>query len=442
MVTALVHPHPKSTRQARLRYWLDASAVMTASAVVIWFMVDRTTGLGAGPVGPAAATVIAMAVAFTMTRLTISGLNPMNAVAAAPVFAAALLQCLSVAVVRATAGPAAQLSLQLATVALVSLGPRLQELMDRLRADRPLPARRAWSTLPYAMLGVVLLILPASLPEGLSGTAMVVFGGLFVITGIVVARQWVAFRENSALVQRLSRQEERVRLMLEYSTDITTLIDGNGAMSYLTPGSRALGYEPAELLGTRIVTMIHPEDLPGLLPDMQRLMVTPGANLTYQARYQHADGSWRWLEVTSRNLMHLPSVAAVVSNSRDVTESRELQDRLRHQATHDELTGLANRVLFGERLAETVGTGVALLHVDLDGFKPINDTYGHHAGDVVLTRVAERLRAVLPPDAMPARLGGDEFAVLLPGAGRPPPSRSRSGSGRPSPSRSSWTGTA
>ncbi|MET8153225.1 diguanylate cyclase domain-containing protein [Actinoplanes sp. NPDC049668] len=419
MVTAILHPHPKSTRQARLRYWLDSSAVMTASAVVIWFMFDHTTELGAGHTGPVAATVIAVAVAFTLTRLTISGLNPMNAIPAAPVIAAALLECFSVAVLRATAGPAEQMALQLTAVSLVSLGPRLQELFDRVRADRPPVARRAWSTLPFAMLGIVLVILPASLPAGLSGTAMVVFAGLFVMTGIVVARQWVAFRENSALVERLSRQEERVRLMLEYSTDITTLIDVNGAMSYLTPGSRALGYEPAQLLGVRIVTMIHPEDLPGLLPDMQRLMMTPGANLTYQARYRHADGSWRWLEVTSRNLMHLPSVSAVVSNSRDVTESRELQDRLRHQATHDELTGLANRALFGERLAAAVDDGVAVLHVDLDGFKPINDTYGHHAGDAVLTWVADRLRAVVPADAMPARLGGDEFAVLLPGASRP-----------------------
>ncbi|MEU7901461.1 sensor domain-containing diguanylate cyclase [Actinoplanes sp. NPDC049118] len=419
VVTALAHPHPRSTRQAHVRYWLDASAVMTASAVVIWFMVDRSAALGAGSRGTVPATAIALAVAFGVTRLTVSGHNPMNAVAAAPVIAAALLECFSYAVVRATAGPEVQLALQVASVALVSVGPRVQELADRLAAGRPAPPRRSWSTLPYAMLGAVLVILPASLPGRLGGTALVTFGGLFVITGLVVVRQWVAFRENSALVQTLSRQEERVRLMLEYSTDITTLIDTTGAMAYLTPGSRALGYEPAELIGVRVVTMIHPEDLPGLLPDLQRLMATPGSNFTYQARYQHADGSWRWLEVTSRNLFHMPSVGAVVSNARDVTESRELQDRLRHQATHDALTGLANRVLFGERLAAEVGAGVALLHVDLDGFKPINDTYGHHAGDVVLVRVAERLRAVLPAEAVPARLGGDEFAVLLPGVGRP-----------------------
>ncbi|MEU4219293.1 sensor domain-containing diguanylate cyclase [Actinoplanes sp. NPDC026623] len=419
VATALAHPHPKSTRQARVQYWLDASAVMTASAVVIWFMVDRSSALGIGTTGSAPAIAIALAVAFAVTRLTVSGHNPMNAYAASPLIVAALIECFNVAVLRATVGAPVQLALQIVTTALVCIGPRLQVLADRLEAENPGSSRRSWSRLPYAMLGVVLLILPASLPGRLSGTALVTFGGLFVITGLVVVRQWVAFRENSVLVRTLSLQEERVRLMLEYSTDITSLIDATGAMVYLTPATRTLGYEPAEMIGVRVVTMIHPDDLPALLPDLQRLMATPGSSFTYQARYRHANGSWIWLEVTSRNLTHLPSVGAVVSNARDVTESRELQDRLRHQATHDALTGLANRVLFGERLAAQVDAGVALLHVDLDGFKPINDTYGHHTGDVVLVRVAERLRAVLPADAVPARLGGDEFAVLLPGAGGP-----------------------
>lgn len=419
VVTALAHPHPKSTREARVRYWLDASAVMTASAVLIWYMVDRATALGIGSSGSAPAIAIALAVAFAITRLTVSGHNPMNVVAASPLFAAAVVECFGVAVVRATGSTSVQLTLQVVATALVCLGPRLQVLAERLEAESAAPARRSWSTLPYAMLGVVLLILPASLPGRLSGTALLIFGGLFVITGLVVVRQWVAFRENSVLVRTLSQQEERVRLMLEYSTDITSLIDATGAMAYLTPASRTLGYEPAEMIGVRVITMIHPDDLPALLPDLQRLMATPGSTFTYQARYRHANGSWIWLEVTSRNLTHLPSVGAVVSNARDVTESRELQDRLRHQATHDALTGLANRVLFGERLAAEVDAGVGLLHVDLDGFKPINDTYGHHIGDAVLVRVAERLRAVLPADAVPARLGGDEFAVLLPGLGGP-----------------------
>jgi diguanylate cyclase (GGDEF)-like protein/PAS domain S-box-containing protein len=262
------------------------------------------------------------------------------------------------------------------------------------------------------------------LPPDPGSTTVATLGGLLLIVAVVVARQVLAFAENESLVRKydvsletLRRQEERVRLLLEYSSDITSLIDPTGAMIYLTPATRMLGYEPAEMIGVRAISLIHPDDLPGVLPDLERLMATPGATFTYQARYHHQDGSWRWLEVTSRNLTHEPSVAAVVSNARDVTDARELQDRLRHEATHDALTGLANRVLFGRRLAAEVAAGVALLHIDLDGFKPINDTYGHHAGDAVLVRVAQRLRASLPAGAVAARLGGDEFAVLLPGTG-------------------------
>ena len=258
---------------------------------------------------------------------------------------------------------------------------------------------------------------PLSLPRAAA------LGGLLAITA-VVARRLGARAERKSQARRsgtgleaLRLREERIRLLLEYSTDITSLIDHTGAMTYLTPATRMLGYEPSEMVGVRVITLIHPDDLPALLPDLQRLMATPGASYTYQSRYRHADGSWRWLEVTSRNLTHDPRVGGVVSNAREVTDARRLQDQLRHEATHDALTGLANRVLFGRRLAAEVTGGAALLHIDLDGFKPINDTYGHHAGDVVLVRVAELLRAALPSGAVAARLGGDEFAVLLPGAG-------------------------
>ena len=422
---ALTHPRPPATNRARLRYLLDTTAVVTAAVVVIWFVTDRSAALGAGAAGPLGAVAIAGAMTLAVTRLIVGGHSPISSVAAAPIVAAGVLQCFNGGVLPAVTGWRIELVLQVAAAALVSLGPRLQELVDRLAVERPARPRRSYSVLPYVTLGLVVAIVPAVLPADLSTTARVTLGGLLVMVTVVVARQFITLAENEALVRRsdaqlekLRRQEERVRLLLEYSTDITSLIDHTGAMTYLTPATRMLGYEPGDMVGVRVLTLIHPDDLPELLPDLQRLMLTPGATFTYQARYRHAGGTWRWLEVTSRNLNHEPSVGAVVSNARDVTDARELQDRLRHEATHDALTGLANRVLFGRRLAAAAPGGVALLHIDLDGFKPINDTYGHHAGDLVLIRVAERLAAALPGGATAARLGGDEFAVLLPGAGR------------------------
>jgi diguanylate cyclase (GGDEF)-like protein/PAS domain S-box-containing protein len=399
--------------------------VVTAAVVVLWFVTDRSAALGAGSAGPLGAVAVAAAMTFAVTRLIVGRHSPISSAAAGPVVAAGVLQCFNGGVLPAAAGWRFALVLQVAAAALVSMGPRVQELADRVAVDRPARTRRSYSVLPYATLGLVVAILPAVLPAGLSTTARVTLVGLLVMITVVVTRQFLTFSENEALIRRsdagletLRRQEERVRLLLEYSTDITSLIDHTGAMTYLTPATRMLGYEPSEMVGVRVLTLIHPDDLPEVLPDLQRLMATPGATYTYQARYRHAGGTWRWLEVTSRNLTHEPSVGAVVSNARDVTDARELQDRLRHEATHDALTGLANRVLFGRRLAAEVTGGVGLLHIDLDGFKPINDTYGHHAGDVVLVRVAERLAAALPAGAVAARLGGDEFAALLPRAGR------------------------
>jgi len=130
------------------------------------------------------------------------------------------------------------------------------------------------------------------------------------------------------------------------------------------------------------------------------------------------DGSWRWIDVTFTNLLHDPSVRGIVTNGRDMTEARRFQDQLSYQASHDELTGLANRALFTKRMARAVsassGPGtVAVALVDLDDFKAINDRLGHTVGDAMLIAVAARLRGCLRPGDAVARLGGDEFAVLL-----------------------------
>jgi diguanylate cyclase (GGDEF)-like protein len=141
--------------------------------------------------------------------------------------------------------------------------------------------------------------------------------------------------------------------------------------------------------------------------------------MTYQHRVQHADGSWRWLEVISTNLLEDPAVNGIVSNAHDITVAREHQEILRHQASHDPLTQLANRALFTERTQAAVAAGnqpqlMAILLIDLDDFKTVNDTLGHHVGDALLIGVAERLRNCVRPGDTVARLGGDEFAILIP----------------------------
>jgi diguanylate cyclase (GGDEF)-like protein len=133
----------------------------------------------------------------------------------------------------------------------------------------------------------------------------------------------------------------------------------------------------------------------------------------------HADGEWRILDIAVTNLLDEPDIGAIVLNGRDVTERHALEQELNHQAFHDKLTGLANRSLFLDRLSHAMDRGdrgadpVAVLFLDLDDFKTVNDSFGHPVGDRLLVAVAERIRSATRPGDTVARFGGDEFAVLV-----------------------------
>jgi diguanylate cyclase (GGDEF)-like protein len=130
-----------------------------------------------------------------------------------------------------------------------------------------------------------------------------------------------------------------------------------------------------------------------------------------------ADGGYRWFDLSVSNMLGHAAIKGFVVNARDISDSRELQHQLEHQAQHDLLTGLPNRGVCQERLgASLVGrhtVGVAVMFVDLDRFKAVNDDLGHDAGDELLRRVAERITSVVRPSDTVARVGGDEFIVLL-----------------------------
>ncbi len=211
----------------------------------------------------------------------------------------------------------------------------------------------------------------------------------------------------------------RFSALIEHSSDVTTITDAERVVVYASPAYESLtGRRVEEALGRDVSELVHPDDLERVQMVLRSLASAPGAVTRYSCRLHHADGGWRHVEVVATNRLHDAAVGGIVANARDVTERVEAANRLAHQAMHDSLTNLPNRALLLHRLSEALaraaasGQPCALLFVDLDRFKGINDSLGHAAGDRLLVAVAERFQRVIRPGDSVARLGGDEFVVL------------------------------
>jgi diguanylate cyclase (GGDEF)-like protein/PAS domain S-box-containing protein len=181
-----------------------------------------------------------------------------------------------------------------------------------------------------------------------------------------------------------------------------------------------LGYTADEFRRRPVWEFIHPTDTPGIWDQVKELLAGATDHLRHEKAYYRKDGAQIWTDLVL-SLVRDPQGRPryVVAMIEDITERHELQLRLHHQATHDPLTGLPNRTLFFERLtaaleADTAGTRLGVCYLDLDGFKVVNDTLGHDAGDRLLQAVADRLATALRAEGhLVARMGGDEFVVLV-----------------------------
>jgi len=226
--------------------------------------------------------------------------------------------------------------------------------------------------------------------------------------------------ERKELEKRLA--DERFRSLVHHASDIVMIIDTAGTTTYVSPSvEKIMGRTSDGLVGQKVLGAdhIHPDDVARVLGLFEELMTRPGSTMTAEMQARHADGTWKHLEVVATNLLADRAVGGIVVNYRDITERKQYEEQLRHQAFHDPLTGLPNRALLINRLERALaraarrGETVAVLYLDLDHFKLVNDTLGHEAGDHLLTEVGRRVRICLRPEDTPARLSGDEFAVLL-----------------------------
>ncbi|MBV8519150.1 MAG: EAL domain-containing protein [Acidobacteria bacterium] len=216
----------------------------------------------------------------------------------------------------------------------------------------------------------------------------------------------------------LRESEARYRLMAENSTDLISRTTGRGAFLYASDAVRSLlGYEPSELVGRSVFEFVDRDDHYLIRRFTDTLQESP-RSVSYRAIRK--DGTRVWFETTSRAIAGDDgAIAEIVSVSRDVSERRRAEEQIEYQAYHDALTGLPNRLLFRDRLtialahAKRKEMPLAVMFLDLDRFKYVNDTLGHSLGDELLRAIASRLRSVLRDGDTIARMGGDEFTILL-----------------------------
>ena len=226
--------------------------------------------------------------------------------------------------------------------------------------------------------------------------------------------------ERRRAQEELEKREQRFRALVEKSWSGVALLDPDLAFCYSGASTeRLLGYTEDDLAGTSFLAYIHPRER----ETMRELFGALAAGEAYESqaelRFRHRNGMWIWLEAFAQNMLHEPSVGAIVINYRDVTQRKATEKQLEYQAYYDALTGLPNRLLFRDRVVNAIAQaqrnrrGVAVMYLDLDHFKLVNDGLGHSLGDALLSEVAGRLQGCVRASDTISRLGGDEFTILL-----------------------------
>ena len=262
----------------------------------------------------------------------------------------------------------------------------------------------------------------------IAGDRPALWGSLLVLLVGTVASAvllWGIFRSldrHRDTHDRLQVEEQRARhltRLLENSKEALLVIDAKGRIQFASGAAvRISGLEADTLVGTRVVSYCHPDQHSLARRWLRRSLREP--EVVHEGRFRIASRNhgWRQFEVSITNLLHDPTVGGLLMHAQDITRRLQAEEKLQEQAYRDPLTGLANRTFLNDRLEQRSGDAgqtsrFAVLFMDLDNFKHVNDSLGHQAGDELLAATGKRLAAAVHEPDVLARWGGDEFILLV-----------------------------
>jgi diguanylate cyclase (GGDEF)-like protein/PAS domain S-box-containing protein len=231
----------------------------------------------------------------------------------------------------------------------------------------------------------------------------------------------MSYKSFSPREELAGKNERLFQALIENSTEGVVLLDREGLIIYISPTvTEMLGYVPSEFHNRNAFELMHPDDVPRVVSIFKKILtLKPGEIMTAEYRYKHRNGSWRWIEARSNNLLDEEAIGGVVVNYRDVTEQKSAESRAYYHLYYDGLTDLPNRNHFYQQLEARAAAGAAdkkmfaVVFLDLDRFKYINESLGHAIGDRLIQEVGMRMRQCIGAEDFLAKMGGDSFGVII-----------------------------
>jgi diguanylate cyclase (GGDEF)-like protein/PAS domain S-box-containing protein len=310
-----------------------------------------------------------------------------------------------------------------ALLGTAALHPSMRQLSEPGPSEEVRLTRARLALLACASLTVPLVIVVReALHEPLD--IYVLIGASALMFTLVLTRMATIVHRHEELTVREAamRSESRLSSLIKNASDVVVIVDVDALVQYTSPSlERMFGFAASVLAERALTELVHSEDVPRMHGFIAAIAALPaGQPVTVEFRMRHAGDRYCDVEALGTNLLGDEQIEGIVLNIRDISERKSFQAELEHQAFHDTLTGLPNRALFRNRVEHALasqrrnGLPVAVLFLDIDDFKNVNDGLGHAAGDEALQELGRRLEDCMRPVDTAARLGGDEFAVLIP----------------------------